>query len=255
VIAVPVTIGVLRSQTLPPPPAYGYEVVSIRPSPPGQTGSHLRPGPQGGLTGQNVTALFLITFAYNARDYQFVNLPSWISSEHYDLSYTPDKPEAGPSPKMTNQEMEAQFHRQQQRMQAVLRDRFGLVLKAETREMPVYALTVAKGGPKLQPPKDPKAPTHMSTSINQVTGVSVPLNMLTTSLSALLGRFVRDETGLSGQYDFELKWTPDSQPVNPDDPGASIFTAIQEQLGLKLEARRGPVPVFVVEKIQKPEAN
>jgi uncharacterized protein (TIGR03435 family) len=256
VIAVPVSIGVLRSQTLPPPPAYSYEVVSVRPSPPGATETRLSPGPQGGVRGTNLTPMQLMTYAYSVRSYQFVNAPGWVETEHYDLSFTPDKPEPAPSRGMSHEQLEASFHRQQQRMQAVLRDRFGLVLKAETREMPIYSLVVAKSGSKLSPPKDEKAPMHMSTSRGQIQAVSTPLNLLTNSLASLLGRYVRDDTGLTGMFDFELKWAPDVQAANPEDPdGASIFTAIQEQLGLKLESKRGPVAVFVVEKIQKPESN
>jgi uncharacterized protein (TIGR03435 family) len=151
--------------------------------------------------------------------------------------------------------LESQFNRQRQRLQAVLRDRFGLVLKAETREMPIYALTLAKSGSKLAPSKPGERP-HMSASRGQLSSASMPLIRLTDFLSNSLGRFVRDETGLAGDYTYEMKWAPDAALPNPDDmQGASIFTALQEQLGLKLEAKKGPVPVFVVEKIQKPEAN
>jgi uncharacterized protein (TIGR03435 family) len=264
-VAIPVIIGVLRSQTLPPAPAYGYEAVSVKRSDPGQTNSRIGPGPQGGIRTQNSTTMTLLTFAYDVRDYQFVNAPAWVTSERFDVSFTPDKPESAPSPQMPRDQMEGVFRRHQQRMQAVLRDRFGLVLRAETREMPIYALSIAKNGHKLRPPKDPGAPPHMSTSPDEVNGTSVDLRFLTNSLASLLGRYVRDETGLTGSFDFNMKWTPDtsqrlgaprSDEVNADEQGrGSIFVALQEQLGLKLEAKRGPVPVFVVEKIDRPTEN
>jgi uncharacterized protein (TIGR03435 family) len=265
VMTVPVVIGVLRSQTLPPAPAYGYEVASIKRSAPGETNSRIGPGPQGGLPAQNALTMALLTFAYDVRDYQFVNVPGWVTFERFDGSFTPDKAEAAPSPSMPRDQMEGMFRRQQQRMRAVLRDRFGLVLRAETREMPICALTVGKNGHKLLPPKDTNAPPHMSTSPDEVEGTNLDLRFLTNSLASLLGRYVRDETGLKGNFDFKMKWTPDtaqrlgaprSDQINADDPGnGSIFVALQEQLGLKLEAKRGPVPVYVVEKVERPTEN
>jgi bla regulator protein blaR1 len=261
-IAVPITIGILHAQTLPPSPAYGYEVVSIKPSSPSQGGSQFSPGPQGGLRIQNFTVLQMLTFAYDARTYQFVDVPGWANSEHFDVEFTADKPDAAPSHPMSVHEMEAQLGRQRQRLQAVLRDRFGLVLKAETREFPIYMLTVAKGGSKLLPTKTPDR-SSVAAGASHFVATAEPVSALRNFLSAILGRFVRDETGLTGEYDFEVRWTPDptqtyrgTEPVNADDSHAvSIFTALQEQLGLKLEATRGQVPVFVVEKITKPNAN
>jgi uncharacterized protein (TIGR03435 family) len=261
-IAVPVTVGILCAQALPPAPAYGYEVVSIKPSGPGQSGSQFSPGPQGGLRIQNFTTLQMLTFAYDARTYQFVDVPAWVTSEHFHVEFTADKPEAAPSHPMSVREMEAQLGRQRQRLQAVLRDRFGLVLKTETREFPIYTLTVAKGGSKLSPTKTTDR-SSVAAGANQFVATAEPVSAFTNFLSAILGRFVRDETGLTGEYDFAVRWTPDptqtyrgTEPVDPDDSHAvSIFTALQEQLGLKLESKRGPVPVFVVEKIARPEAD
>jgi uncharacterized protein (TIGR03435 family) len=258
----PLIIGVLRAQTLPPPPAYGYEVVSIKPSAPGETASRFGPGPQGGIRSQNTAVMMMLTFAYDVRDYQFVGVPGWVRSDRYDISFTPDKPEGAPGPGMSRQQLEGMFNRNRQRMQAVLRDRFNLVLRAETRELPIYALTVARNGPKLTPTTDPKA-MHLSMSRGKITAAAVDLKMLADSLAGLAGRFVANETGLSGSYDFTLEWTPDAppQPKQPGDPveanetGPSIFTALTEQLGLKLESKKGPVPVFVIEKITKPTEN
>jgi uncharacterized protein (TIGR03435 family) len=261
--AIPLAIGILQAQTLPPAPTYGYEVASVKKGDPNDQRSQIRPGPQGGLQTHNTPVMMLLTFAYDIRDYQFVNVPAWVTSERYDVSFTPDKPESAPSPTVPRDEMEKQFRRQQQRMQAVLRDRFGLVLRAETKEMPIYALTIGKNGHKLQPPKDPRALPRMSTSPNELTGTNIPVSFLVTSLSSLLGRYVHDETGLAGAYDFTMKWTPDptsqrfalQKSEDADEGHGSIFVAMQEQLGLKLEAKKGPVPVYVIEKIERPAEN
>jgi uncharacterized protein (TIGR03435 family) len=261
-VATPVVIGVLRAQTLPPPPAYGYEVASIKPSAPGETGSRFGPGPQGGMRSQNTAVMMLLTFAYDVRDYQFVGVPGWVRSDRYDISFTPDKPEGAPAPGMSRQQLEGMFNRNRQRMQALLRDRFNLVLRAETRELPIYALSVAKNGPKLTPAADPKA-MHLSVSRGKISATAVDLKMLADNLAGLTGRFVANETGVGGSYDFTLEWTPDAppQPKQPGEPveaneaGPSIFTALTEQLGLKLESKKGPVPVYVIERVSKPTEN
>jgi bla regulator protein blaR1 len=264
----PIVIGILRAQTLPPAPEYSYDVVSIHRSDPKDMTSRLGPGPQGGLTSQNVTVMQLMTFAYDARPNQFVNFPGWIQSERFDVSFTPDKPEPGVVPGPGSfPRLQTVFNRHRQRMQAVLRDRFGLVLRAETRELPMYALVVAKGGHKLSAPAEPGKGPNFSMTRGQMTAVAAYMKMLSDSLSSLLGRYVANETGLDGPYDFTLKWTPDSaQPSGkmaiPDEPvpadsdaATSIFTALSEQLGLRLDAKKGPVPVFVVEKVERPGEN
>jgi uncharacterized protein (TIGR03435 family) len=262
-VATPVVIGVLRAQTLPPPPAYGYEVASIKPSAPGDMSSRFGPGPQGGMRAQNITVAQLLTFAYDVREYQFVSVPGWVTSDRFDVSFTPDRPEAAPSPGMSRRQLEGAFNRNRQRMQAVLRDRFNLLLRAETRELPIYALTTARNGPKLTPTADPQA-MHLSVTRGKVTATAVDLTMLANNLSGLLGRYVANQTGLDGAYDFAIEWTPDSpaQPKQPGmpveaaaDTGPSIFTALTEQLGLKLESKKGLVPVYVVERISKPTEN
>lgn len=260
VLVTPLVIGMLRAQTLPPAPAHTYEVVSIRPSAPGDPNSRLGPGPQGGMRTQNTTVMQLLTFAYDLREYQFANVPGWVTSSRFDVTFTPDKPEAAPGPGMPREQMEGMFNRHRQRMQAVLRDRFSLVLRAETKELPMYSLTIAKGGAKLAPPATPGAGPHTSVSRGQITGTGAYVKMLTDALSSLLGRAVTNDTGLDGPFDFKVQWTPD--PAAPGEPshtedtsGTSIFAAVQEQLGLKLDSKKGPVPVFVVERIEKPTEN
>jgi uncharacterized protein (TIGR03435 family) len=146
-------------------------------------------------------------------------------------------------------------------MQALLADRFGLVIHRETRELPMYALVVAKGGPRIRLTETPaifgQTPFSMP-SRGHLIGTQVSAEMLAKALSNQLGRSVQDQTGLKGVFDFRLEWEPDASPAHPDgmpapaDPraGSSLFTAIQEQLGLKLDSRKGPVGVLVIDHIE-----
>src|SRR6185437_8355348 len=138
-VSLPFALGVLRAQTLPPAPTANYGVVSIRKSDPGATNRMIGPGPQGGRRTVNTPALMLITAAYDVPAYQVLGAPGWASSQGYDVSFTPETTEA------------ASADRNAQRLRAVLRDRFNLVLRAETRELPIYNLTVTKGGHGLAP--------------------------------------------------------------------------------------------------------
>jgi bla regulator protein BlaR1 len=261
-VAVPLGIGLIRAQTLPPAPAYTYEVASIHKSSPGQQGSRIGPGAGGGLRAVNVTAMQLLTFAYKVRDYQIADAPGWMTSDRFDVNFTPDKTEASPRPGVAPKEIEAFIGRNQQRMQAVFRDRFGLVLRAETHELPIYALVPAKGGTKLTPSANAERGPSLQGGPGRVTGIGATLRLLAGQLSAVLGRPVIDETGSDDrQYDFKLEYTPEipvqgaPEEAPPPGDGPSIFTALTEQLGLRLESRKGPVPVYVIEKIEKPTEN
>jgi len=261
-VAVPVGIGLIRAQTLPPTPAYTYEVASIRKSSPGQQGSHIGPGAGGGMSARNVTAMQLLTFAYKVRDYQISGAPGWVTSDRFDVSFTPEKTEPSPRQGAAPREIEAFIGRNQQRMQAVFRDRFGLVLRAETHELPIYALVPAKGGTKLTRSATPEKGPSLQGGPGRLTGVGATLRLLAGQLSTVLGRPVIDESGSDEQYDFQLEYTPEVPPPGapesappPPPDGPSIFTALTEQLGLRLEPRKGPVPVYVIEKIEKPSEN
>jgi len=256
-VSVPFAIGLLRAQTLPPPPKYKFEVASIRPGDPNSRQVRIMPGPQGGLRTENTTALELIRFAYDLRPFQVTGGPAWIRDEKYNITGTPDQAEELPGPGMSREKFESQFNRQRQRVQALLAERFGLVLRAETREMPAYAMTLAKGGHKLSESSDGAKPVNMRVGRGVMNGAGTTVKMLTNSLSQVVGRTVIDETGLKGAYDFKLEWTPDGpEGGGPSgETGPSIFAAIQEQLGLKLESKRAPVPLLIIEKIDKPSEN
>jgi bla regulator protein blaR1 len=264
-VSIPFAIGSVQAQSVhaqssPPAPAYTYEVVSIHPSKPGQGRTYFRGGTAGGYRTQNTTTMELLTWAYQVHDYQISGAPGWVKDDRFDVSFTPDKTEVSPGPGMEMSKVEAWADRNRQRMQAVLRDRFGLVLRVETHQLPIYALVLVKGGPKLSPPSALPGP-YFGLSGPRLTASNAPIKMLMGLLSRELDRPVIDATGLDGTYDFKLEWTPDPilrAPPNEQaiaTSGPSIFTALSEQLGLRLESRKGPVPVYVIEKIEKPGDN
>jgi len=229
--------GMLRAQS--------YDVVSIRKSPPDGKPASISPGPEGGLRTHNTPVLTLITDAYNIHDFQVIGAPGWASSQNFDVTFTPDKAEVASAPSDAKSTLgSASLGRDLLRLQAVLRDRFGLVLRSETREMPVYNLVVAKGGAKLSTPAHP-GNSNIRSRGGVLTGTDVPVSRFAELLSSVVLRPVRDETRLSGSFDFTV--TTDSD--------TSVFTALAEQAGLKLESARGPVQVFVVEKLQQPSEN
>jgi bla regulator protein blaR1 len=188
--------------------------------------------------------------------------------ESFDVSFTADKPEAFPKPGEADAKaMGTLMDRQRQRMQAVLRDRFGLKLRVETRELPIYMLSPAKNGSKLKAPEEAgKGPSMMTNpETGDLTGTGANMRMLTNILSNILKRPVVDNTGVEGTFDVKLHWKPDTfvgsaaapagEPLVSEIEGASIFTAITEQLGLRLESKKGPVTVYVVEKVERPTEN
>ncbi len=262
VTSTPFLIGVIRAQTLPPAPAYGYEVVSIHRSDPAATGPQLGRGPQGGWRSKDTPVMMLLTVAYDIADYQVIGAPAWVSSALYDVTFTPDRPQVAPDRGAAEKERQAYWSGNRQRLQAVLRDRFGLVLRVETRELPIYELRQAKSGSRLSPHIE-GAPGSIQIRAGSIVGRDATTEILAKMLSGEFRCPVHDETGLTGKYDFNLDWTPDpgaspdAAPAGLSSPptGASIFTAVTEQLGLRLEPKKGPVQVYVVEKIERPAEN
>ena len=261
-MSAPFLIGVIRAQTLPPAPAYGYDVVSIHKSDPAAIGGQLGPGPQGGWRSQNTSVMMLITAAYDIADYQVIGAPAWVDSDRYDVTFTPDKPQAPPGRGGSEKDRQAYWTGNRQRLQAVLRDRFGLLLRVETHELPIYELRQAKNGSRLSPHAE-GTPGVIQFHAESIVFVDATTAVLAKMLSSEFHRPVYDETGLTGKYDFKLDWTPDPD-ASPDAAAAglssparaaAIFTAVTEQLGLRLEPKRGPVQVYVVEKIERPAEN
>jgi uncharacterized protein (TIGR03435 family) len=213
----------------------------------------------------------LITFAYEVKDNQISGAPKWLAEESYDIV---GKAEGAVS------------SRDQLRLllQSLLVDRFKLAFHDEAREVPVYALTVAKGGSKLQqtregsclvidfnhppapPPPGQERPRPCGALARRrgnggsetMDGVGIGITRpaggttgLTDALSEILGRPVVDKTGLTGIFDFHLEWTPDSAAAG-DNPGPSILTALQQQLGLRVVPDKGPVRMLVIDHVERP---
>ena len=292
-----------------------FEVASIKPAaqqPMGRMMTGMRGGPgtrdPGQVTFTNISLAFLIARAYDVKNFQ-VSGPSWMDGEHFDITA-----------KVPKGATEAQFHAM---LQNLLADRFKLVIHKEKKQVPIYALLVAKGGPKLKEspeaataeagePKEPPPPPPGSSAMGRdglpkpqevgkdgfpkppagargmmmmfngnrfrMQASHVPIAQLVDMLSMQLGRPVIDETGLKGQYDITMEFSPEGlammrgmpMPMGPPpgavagggpdggrdggheaESGPTIFSAVQEQLGLKLESRKGPVDLIVVDSMER----
>jgi uncharacterized protein (TIGR03435 family) len=193
----------------------------------------------------------LIEYAYDVRDDQISGGPAWLDSEKYEvLGKPPDSPEAGSGGQVVRL-----------RTQSLLADRFHLVLRRETKEMPVLVLTVAKNGPKGLKASTAASPDYV-TNGHHLDCQRVSMETFSKFLARQTSRSVTDKTGIAGDFDFTLDWTPDDGPAGtPADAGAAaqqfppFFLALQEQLGLRLEQQKGPVEVLVVERAEKPTEN
>lgn len=201
------------------------------------------------LTISGITLRVLIQRAYNVFPSQLSGGPAWINSASYAITA---KAEDGPA---------LSADKFAPMLQQLLADRFALKLHRETKEFPVLALSVGKSGPKLKEAGD--EPLNLSTSRGRVQAVKVPMWMFATALGHYLGSPVIDDTGLKGAYDFTMAWTPgETEPAaaagdstTADPLGVSLFTAVQEQLGLKLESKKGPLEVLVIDSVEKPSEN
>jgi uncharacterized protein (TIGR03435 family) len=249
--------------TIPAPPAAMpadaravFEVATIKPSIPD------RPGKLFTVKGRqvitiNTTLNDLITFAYGIHARQINGGPPWMESERYDVTGQPES---------QGQPNERQLRAM---IQTLLTDRFKLTFHRETRELPIYAITVGTGGPKLT--KNDSNPNGLPGLFFRGLGVLPATNATIGDLAgvlqtAVLDRPVVDKTGLQGRFDFMLRWTPDETqfsglgvrvPPASNDPDAppGLFTAFQEQLGLKLDSTRGPAEVFVIDRVERPTEN
>jgi uncharacterized protein (TIGR03435 family) len=242
-------VGVALAQpTAPQSTAAGartaFEVASIRLHPDPITFS-ADPSVHGArIVGTASTVLDVIEEAYELRGDQISGGPTWVKSDHYDIAAKAE----GESP-ITKDEL-------RQMLRSLLADRFQLKFHRETRETPVYELVLGKGGPKLKPP-DPAGHGFVQ---GTATGLHMEapngtMAQLTTQLSVTAGRPVIDKTGLTEHYAFTLDWFPANRDPEPDSNVPSMFTAVQEQLGLKLESGKAQIEMFVIDHVEKPSEN
>lgn len=235
-----------------------FEVATIKPSQPGRPGRAITMrGPKEFVT-INTSLNDLITFAYGIHVRQIFGAPGWLESELYDIT---GKPEADGLP--NRRQLEGM-------LQKLLADRFKLQFHREKKEMSVYAITVGKGGPKLtKSTADPNGlPGLGFRGLGDLAARNANMaDFASTLQSTVLDRPVVDQTGLSGRFDFTLKWTPDEfqfrnlgvqlprPPADAADAPPDLTTAIQQQLGLKLEGTKSPVEMFVIDHVEKPSEN
>ena len=195
---------------------------------------------------RNATLSDILKSAYGIHVKQIVSAPEWFSKDRYDITGIPDVPGV-PNLKQT-----------QQMYQKLLADRFHLVFHRETREMPIYAITVAKGGPVLKP-ADPSETTNTGSSgsvgqrILKFRSISMP--ELALNMSFYQDRPVVDQTSLPGRYNFTLTWTYDVSRAGDADTAPLLSTAMKEQLGLNFNAVKGPAEVLVMDHIERPTEN
>jgi uncharacterized protein (TIGR03435 family) len=227
-----------------------FDVASVKPNKTGGRGGYpgLAPGGQR-FTATNLPLLALIMLAYNVTPRQISGVPRFFDTEAYDIEAKCDHP--------IKQEQALRM------LQTLLADRFKLTLHRETKEQPIYALVVGKGVPKLQESQEESTPDAQRTSRGFVYKRS-SMSVLTLILSQQLDRTVVDKTGLNGRYDFSLEYERERvgrgvvegrEPAPNPDGLPSIFIAVQEQLGLKLESQKGPVEFLVVDHADKPSEN
>jgi uncharacterized protein (TIGR03435 family) len=232
------------------PPA--FEVVSVKLSKPGCDGMMVS-SPPGRFSAQCTTLMGLLFNAFPTvkPSVAIPGLPGWANSVHFDVDAKADDETAVAMEKLPREE---QWKQTQTMLQAALAERFKLRTHNESREGPIYELVVAKGGFKL---KEAPASEHSrgnTWSRDHIAVRTGPIGGLVFALSDLLSRNVVDKTGLSGNYDIDLRWTPDEQQGTPD-AGPTLFTALEEQLGLKLVPAKGPVEIFVVDHVERATEN
>ncbi len=292
-IALPLTIGLLHASQDQPQSQQAkgpqFEVASIKPAKADTAGKFFVQMAQGGKFHGTISVKMLIEMAYDVKDSQISGAPSWLDSERYEIDAKPDEATGAALDKLPPDQRMPEIRKM---LQALLADRFKLVLSHETKDLPIYALVVAKNGPKFKestfkpPVQLPDAPAAAPGKERPMQGEGIRLNgrgeltvtyvdlpMFANVLSRIVGRIVVDKTGLPGKYDFTLKWTPDENqqammpggrgpgseaaapPPPPDSSGPSIFTALQEQLGLKLESQKAPTDVLVIQQVEHPTEN
>jgi uncharacterized protein (TIGR03435 family) len=252
-----------------------FDVVSVKQNKSGGGGMRTMFKPDG-YSGTNVSLKLLIQMAYGIRQDLISGGPGWVESERFDVDAKVAGPDVDALKKLSPEQRRPM-------LQSALADRFKLKVHTETKQLPVYELVVAKGGSKLKEaapddtyPNGIKGPDGTSRAgmmrmgPGQLTGQGITMSSLVNLLSSQLQRTVIDKTGLTAKYDLELNWTPEQgsdsmfkgadssqqrTDAASDSSGPSIFTALQEQLGLRLQSAKGPVETLVIDHVEMPSEN
>ncbi len=260
--AVPIVSGLVastkadaQSASAEDGPLPSFEVASIKPDHSGNTNMSIGWQPSR-FNAQHTAMKSLVWDAFRVHDYQVLGAPGWLDHDRYDVDAKIDEPQQVPS------DPEKESRKVSLMVQSMLIDRCKLKFHRTTKELSIYQLVVAKGGFKLQEAKPDEQFSTMNND-TQLTVKATTMPQLAEQLSAQLNRSVLDKTGLSGKYDFTLHYAPDHDEPAPGygqgaaqpDTGPSIFSAIQDQLGLKLVAGKGPVEMIVIDHIEPPSPN
>jgi len=259
-VIVPIAVGAFRIPVVCAQQPVGpleFDAVSVKPSNPNSRHGTVVDVTRGGtLHVVNATLKDLIETAYDVRSFQIEGGPKWADANEYDVDATPGtRPQSAAiaPPGWNNIRL---------KVQALLKDRFQLQLHRETRIAPIYSLAIAKGGIKLSGLSANQSPQRgITAGQGTMLGEAASMAQLAYKLSRLLQRPVVNNTGLEGSYDFKLEWAPDPGPSAPGGQpveipvGPSIFSALQQQLGLRLEGTKGPVGVLVIDHVDEPSEN
>ena len=272
-------IAALQSNAQTPPPRPEFEVASVKPNTSANGMTMIRPPVGGRFNATNARLKMLISIAYKVQNFDISGGPGWIDSDGYDITAKAADGNIG-------------IDQLRPMLQKLLEDRFRLKVHRETKDVPVYALLAGKNGPKLpeakeggcvamqpdKPPPPPKPGQFPPTPCggffmgpNHLEGGKIGMEQFTGALSNILGRPVIDKTGFKGTFDVKLDFSPEGTnlggrggfgppPGAPGDAGnadtaASIFTVIQDQLGLKLESQKGTGEILVIDHAEKPSEN
>jgi uncharacterized protein (TIGR03435 family) len=246
-----------------------FEVASLKLNKVSEGSPALGDQPGGRFVASRVPLRRLMQFAYRGNQ-DFIGGPDWIDTDRWDIEAR--APE-GAVPRRASPLDVTKPDAMALMVQSLLEERFKLKSHQETRELPLYELTVAKGGAKIKLSEDQTPPAAVVATGNGARGAAAPgdvrlnrssieakgqsLELLAAALGALYAdRPVLDKTGLKGLYDFRLQWTPDRGPSAAAAPqGPSLFDALEEQLGLHLSSGKGPLPVLIIDNVQRPADN
>jgi uncharacterized protein (TIGR03435 family) len=242
-------------------PAPSFETATIKPDTSGSGGSSSGYGRDDRFTATNSTIQSLLQWAFQISGRRIVGGPKWLDSARFDINAKMDQSEFKHVDSVSWNEKVLLIGGLVQRL---LVDRFQMKTHWEEREQPVYALVIAKGGSKLKPVADAQHGSMKSRNYGKIQATDVTpaevAELLTEGTGNELGRIVVDRTGIQGAFDLDLRWTPESgtSPADPSSPatsGPSLFSAIQEQLGLRLEPAKAPVRVLVIDHLELPSEN
>lgn len=255
-------------------PTYEYEIVSIKQNKVSDPKHYVVNFPGDGISAENISMRLVVQYAFGFMDSaRFSQMPSWIDSERYDVEA---KVEPSLRETLSKLSREERNPIRQQMIQALLADRMKFAFHRETMEVPVYSLTIAKSGSKLQASKptaaDPNiqwgalwAITHHD-GVVTLKGERITIASLTQMLTLQSRRPVDDKTaGLTGKFDITLSFVPEDGQVEmpggpttleaPDPLGPDLVSALKDQLGLKLQLGKGPVEIIVIDHIERPSGN